>query len=206
MNIFSDKTLVTQYEKHFKSSRKIHIAKNIISEFKSKRLFNYRSYSKELNYSLKLLTNQLFQCQNNIQYNNTFIIDSAFQLVKATTPYLGKDDLNMLWDTIMHSPCYKSLSIPSKNWLMLHKNLAIQNFTEALKLSNELLKSKQLRGTYELNEYLFAGAVISAIKTNRIKLARSIWKNMYPIIKRNSDKPALSLRLLLAHLNSYPAH
>ena len=130
------------------------------------------------------------------------IRETAYQLVTATTPYLGKNDLTKLWEMIQTSPCYKHIPASAKVWLDLHKEIATQNFSAALKFAKIILNKSILMESKELNKYLFAATVISAMKTNQIKLARSFWQSYSPLILTNPKEVPLSLRLLQAHLNA----
>ena len=209
MNNYPGNTLNISNESHFLKSKNIIIAKEILKDFTNDRLFVNRLYSQQLRYSLKLLSSQLFQCQAkhlNNKIDNRLIVDSAFQLVTATTPYLGKNDLVKLWREIQNSPCYKNLPIKTVNLLALHKEIATHNFNKALKISKNILQNERLSNSHELNEYLFATALISAIKTNNIKLAINIWNTLFPMLYTKQKEVPMSLRLLLAHLNTYRLH
>ncbi|MCK4587951.1 MAG: hypothetical protein KAU29_11430, partial [Gammaproteobacteria bacterium] len=144
---------------------------------------------------------QLFQCKKE-KLDVVLIRDTAYQLVKATTPYLGKNDLTKLWKTIQTAPCYKRIPYFTKVWLDLHKEIATQNFSEALKFAKIILNKFKLTESKELNEYLFAATLISAMKTNELKLARSFWQAYSPLILIKPKEVPLSLTLLQAHLNA----
>jgi len=203
MSTYPNKSLNTLNENYFLKSKNINIAKAILSDFTNNRLFNNRLYSKQLRYSLKLLSSQLYQCPlQQHKTNTTIIIDSAFQLMSATTPYLGKDDLNILWKKVQNSPCYKKISGSAQMWLSLHKEIATHNFANALKLSRRMLNKYLLIKSGNLKTYLFASSLISAIKTNNIKLAQKIWIQYYPVIFKTSKDIPLSLRLLQAHIKN----
>lgn len=209
MDNYPVNTLNVSNESHFLKSKNIIIAKEILKDVMNGRLFVSRLYSKELRYSLKLLSNQLFQCHiENHEYkiDSRLILDAAFQLVTATTPYLGLNDLVKLWGKIQNSPCYKNLPNATENLLALHKEIATHNFNKALKTARNILQNKNWGNSQEFNEYLFAAALISAIKTNNIKLAMNIRDNLYPMISTKQKEVPMSLRLLLAHINTYRLH
>jgi len=195
-------SLNTKNEEHFKKSKKINIAKSIVKEFNRHGDFKNNIYHQQLRYSLKLLSNQLFQCKKD-KLDAVLIVDSTFQLVTATTPYLGKNDLSKLWQIIQTAPCYKNIPQSAKNWLNLHKEIAVQNFEGTLKFAKIILQKNTFTASKELNEYLFASVLISAIKTKQYKFAKSFWQSYSPLILKTSKDTPLSLQLLLAHLNNH---
>ena len=198
MGKVDDLSLNTSNEIYFTKSKNIYIAKSILEELGKDKSFN-KNYPQQLHYSLKLLTNQLFQCGKDKPDSN-LVTDSAFQLVKATTPYLGKNDLVDLWNIIHNSPCYKKLPEYDKNWLSLHKAIATQNFGPALSISKTILKKYTFMSSKKLNEYLFAATLISAIKTDQLPFAKSFVQKYSSLLKIKSQDTSLSLRLLLTHL------
>jgi len=188
--------------KYFLKSREINIAKTILKKLGYATYSNTNKYPQQLGYSLNYLVNQLFQCDKNTP-DNKLLIDSAFKLVEATTPYLGKNDLIKLWAVIQDAPCYKNISKSAIVWLELHKEIATQNFTKALKTSKYILKNYSLTGSKKLNDYLFASAIISAIQTKQLQLAQSLWQSYSLLILKKSHEFPMSMRLLSAHLKTY---
>lgn len=205
INTIENKTLDTQRELHFKKTAHINVAKRILKDFIDDKNFTRKSYSQLLHYSLKLLSINLFSCsQLDMKHNvdSNLIIGSAYQLASGTNSYLGKRDLEKLWNTIENAPCYKNITGDAKAWLILHKELATQNFKEALKISTHLFKSQNFLNNAELKEYLFSSVLISSVKTNKEEFALSFWqKYSRTIFKSQKDVP-MSLRLLHAHIKN----
>ena len=197
MGTYSNKTLNTLNEQHFKKARYIIRSKSILENFKRNNFVDSQMYSPQLKYALTTLKNQLSQCQN---INNQMIIDSAFQLVKATTPFLGLDDLTILWDKIFKAPCHKKVSNQASDWLNLHKEIATHNFTKALPIAVKILKNYPLNRNDKLSQYVFAAALISAIKTNKPKLAQKLWQDFSPFFLKATKNLPASLWLLKSHL------
>lgn len=202
MDIYPNKTLNTSNEKYFFKSKRINIAKTIYQDFINEKKFNNRIYSKQLRNSLSLLSSQLFQCHPSQQHliNNTILVESALELVFSTTSYLGKNELNTLWNKILNAPCITYFSKSSVDWLKLHSEVATQNFKRALPLSQQMLKKYRLVKSGAVKKYLFTSAVISAFKSKNIKLAQEIFYNYSPLVFKDSSDVPLSLRLLQAHI------
>ncbi len=209
MDSYPDETLNTLNESFFQKAKNINIAKAILKDFTNREQFNNRIYNQQLQYSLKLLSNQLFHCslkdkKNSV--NNDIIIDSAYILAAATTSYLGEKDLKTLWQKIQHAPCYKSITGITKTWLMLHKEIANHNFKQALILSTRLFNSPAHYRTTKFKEYLFSSILISAVKTDNIKLAKKLWQRYSNVIFKSAKNVPMSLRLLYAYLYNQVSH
>lgn len=202
---YPDNTLNTLNEIFFKKSTNINIAKSILNDFTADRKFNNPIYNQQLHYSLKLLSNQLFQCSSQAQkknINNNIIIDSTYELVAATSPYLGNNDLIKLWKKIQNAPCYKHIKGTTKDWIKLYKDVATHNFEPALKSALHLFKSQKLNQNTKIKKYLFSSILISATKTNKTELAQNFWLQYSKVIYKSAQEVPMSLRLLYAHFKN----
>lgn len=127
---------------------------------------------------------------------NELWLESAFQIMNATIPYMSRSDVDVLRQRLRASHCFRQLSPANRDAFELVSAVARRNAPEMASLAGKLLRNN---GTPARDPgYFLAVGMLGHLVNNEPEASLKLWKMHAPKIV-GSRQPGLVLRLLWAH-------
>jgi spermidine synthase len=117
-------------------------------------------------------------------------------LAELVLPYLGPEEISLIWSDLKAAPCYDRLPLPARQWTDLYQALGEREFERVSALADAMLPRGPIDASPR-NDYLLMAAMLADVALDRQAAAARLWR------RYRADETPLVLRLLSAYIGAY---
>jgi spermidine synthase len=123
-------------------------------------------------------------------------LSSLFRVILALDPYLPPAELKPLWNGIITSPCFATLSPRAQGWARLGRAVAARDPAAMAQEAHGLLAAADDHEDTERLGYLVASAMLGDLAGGQRQAARQVWDHYSAELLQGNGQPNIILQLL----------